>query len=267
MENLSNKTIVITGANGIIGKDLVLQLVNKNAKIIAIDKQFKNKEVVNSSKEKINYENILYYSTDILDEDEFKKNINEGFKKFDSIDGLVNCAAINSAPSQDANNLFEDLNIKDFNEVLNVNVSGQVICTKVIGSMMKDNLIKGSIVNISSIYGKVSPRQKIYDHIDTPTGSYKKPVAYSVSKSALTNLTKYLATYWGEFGIRVNNVVLGGILHEQDKNFIEKYSENVPLGRMASVEECTLPILFLLSDDSSYITGSDLVVDGGWTSW
>tara|TARA_B100000965_G_scaffold406497_1_gene445727 strand:+ start:6553 stop:7356 length:804 start_codon:yes stop_codon:yes gene_type:complete len=267
MDNLSNKTIIITGANGIIGKSLVDNLINKNSKIIAIDKEFTNKDVSDSFRKKYTYENILYYPTDILDEKELKKNINEGFNKFGSIDGLVNCAAIDSVPSENINNLFEDLDIKNFNEVLNVNVSGQVICTKIIGSLMKNNSIKGSIVNISSIYGKVSPRQKIYEHIDTPSGSYKKPLAYSVSKSALTNFTKYLATYWGENEIRVNSVVLGGILNDQDKDFIKKYSDNVPLGRMASVEECVMPILFLLGDDSSYITGSELVVDGGWTSW
>lgn len=267
MDNLSNKTIIVTGANGIIGENLVLNLINKNSNIIAIDKEFKDKKVVDSFKQKYEYKDILYYPTNILDEKELKKNINEGFKKFGSIDGLVNCAAIDSVPSEKVNNSFEDLDIKNFNEVLNVNISGQVICTKIIGSLMKDHLTKGSIVNVSSIYGKVSPNQKIYDHIDTPSGSYKKPIAYSVSKSALTNFTKYLATYWGEHGIRINNVVLGGILHDQDKDFIKKYSENVPLGRMASVEECVMPILFLLSDDSSYITGSELVVDGGWTSW
>ena len=267
MDNLNNKTIIITGANGLIGESLVSNLINKDVNIIAIDKDFENEKKADNFRKKYSYENILYYPTDILDEKELKKSINEGFKKFGSVDGLVNCAAIDSVPSKKVSTLFEDLDMKDFNEVLNVNISGQVVCTKIIGSLMKENSIKGSIVNISSIYGKVGPKQKIYDHISTPSGPYKKPIAYSVSKSALTNFTKYLATYWGEYGIRVNNVVLGGILNNQDKEFIEKYSENVPLGRMASVEECVMPILFLLGDDSTYITGSDLVVDGGWTSW
>ena len=132
---------------------------------------------------------------------------------------------------------------------------------------MKSNSIRGSIVNVGSIYGKVSPRQDIYDHIETPNGKYKKPLVYGVSKSALTNFTKYLATYWGENGIRVNNVILGGVMNNQDTELVEKYSKNVPLGRMANIDECISPILFLLSDSSSYITGSDLIVDGGWTSW
>jgi NAD(P)-dependent dehydrogenase (short-subunit alcohol dehydrogenase family) len=267
MENLNNKTIVVTGANGLIGENLVLNLINRKSKIIAIDKSFKEKEVANMFQEKYRYKDILLYSTDILDEKQLSDDINEGFKKFGSIDGLVNCAAIDSVPNRTANNSFEDLDIENFNRILNVNVTGQVICTKIIGSLMKDNSIKGSIVNVSSIYGKVSPKQEIYDHIKTPSGSYKKPIVYSISKSALTNFTKYLATYWGEQEIRINTVVLGGIVNEQDEDFIKKYIENVPLGRMASVEECILPILFLLSNESSYITGSELVVDGGWTSW
>lgn len=267
MHNLNGKTVVVTGANGLIGTALISKLSEYKSNILAIDIAFKNFDLLDSFKKNLNYEKIIYSSTDILDENDLKKIINESFTKFGSIDGLVNSAAVDFVPNSELEDSVENLNISNFQKILNINVTGQVVSSKIVGNIMKDNDINGSIVNISSIYGKVSPKQEIYKHIKTNSGSYTKPLIYSVSKSALTNMAKYLATYWGEYGIRVNNIVLGGIFNNQDKKFVKNYSKNVPLGRMANINECIEPIIFLLSDKSSYITGSDLIVDGGWTSW
>ena len=128
--------------------------------------------------------------------------------------------------------------------------------------------IQGSIIFINSIYGIVSPNQHIYDHIKLDSGeSYKKPIEYSASKSSLTNIVKYLSTYLGVNNIRVNGIVFGGIENNQDSNFIENYSSMTPLSRMANISETFGPIKFLLSEESSYVTGTNLVVDGGWTAW
>ena len=267
MDSLKNKTILITGSNGLIGKNLIYALKESISNIISFDIAYKDSSVLEEFDKKLNYENIQYLDCDLLDEEELEKSIASGYKKFESIDGLVNCAAIDSIPNNSESNQFENLDISEFKKVLDVNLTGQIICTKFVCSLMKNNSIKGSIVNIGSIYGKVSPQQSIYDHINTDQGPYKKPLVYGVSKSALINATKYLSTYWGSSGIRVNNIILGGISNEQDQKFIDSYSKNVPLGRMAHVDECIPPILFLLSEESSYITGSDLTVDGGWTAW
>ena len=267
MKNLSNKTVVITGARGLIGSALVDSLITNKCKIIAIDKLFENSDLAQEYLIEKNYEDLICYGVDILDEIKFSKKINEGIKILGPIHGLVNCAAIDFLPDSRSSNTIEELDIINFQEVMNINVSGQVLCSKVVGKIMIETGIKGSIINIGSIYGKVSPKQDIYSHIKTDEGVYKKPLVYSVSKSALTNMSKYLATYWGENEIRVNNIVFGGIFNNQDQTFVKNYSKNVPLGRMANIEESIDPILFLLSDSSTYITGTDLIVDGGWTAW
>jgi NAD(P)-dependent dehydrogenase (short-subunit alcohol dehydrogenase family) len=151
--------------------------------------------------------------------------------------------------------------------VMQVNTKGVFLCCQVIGGAMAA-ADRGSIVNISSIYGLVSPNQSIYEYRREATGMpFVKPVAYSVSKSALFNLTRYLATYWAKNNVRVNTLTFGGVFNEQDPKFLENYCARVPLGRMAREDEYNGAIIFLLSDASSYMTGSNVVIDGGWTAW
>jgi NAD(P)-dependent dehydrogenase (short-subunit alcohol dehydrogenase family) len=126
---------------------------------------------------------------------------------------------------------------------------------------------RGSIVNVSSIYGLLSPQQDVYEFRRGGGETFFKPVAYSVSKSALFNLTRYLATYWAKQGVRVNTLTLGGIFNDQPKEFLDAYGARVPLGRMADPGEALGPVVFLASDASSYVTGANLVVDGGWSAW
>ena len=137
---------------------------------------------------------------------------------------------------------------------------------QVIGARMAD-AGRGSIVNISSIYGMLSPVQELYDFRRADGETFFKPVAYSVSKSALYNLTRYLATYWAKSGVRVNTLTLAGVANEQPQEFLEAYTARMPLGRMAEAHEVVGPVVFLASDASSYVTGANVVVDGGWSAW
>ena len=155
---------------------------------------------------------------------------------------------------------------ESFDEVMNVNVKGTFLACQVIGAQMAA-AGRGSIVNISSIYGMLSPVQDLYDFRRRQGETFFKPVAYSVSKSALYNLTRYLATYWARSGVRVNTLTLAGVWNDQPQEFLDAYTARMPLGRMADVREVVGPVVFLASGASSYVTGANVVVDGGWSAW
>jgi len=184
------------------------------------------------------------------------------------IDLLVNNAALDSPPDAPVEEVgpFETYPEASFDQVMDVNVKGTLLCCQVVGAEMA-NAGRGSIVNISSVYGLLSPQQDLYDFRRRQGETFFKPVAYSVSKSAVLNLTRYLATYWAKAGVRVNTLTLGGIFDDQPAEFVEAYAARVPLGRMADAREALGALLFLASDASSYVTGANLVVDGGWSAW
>ena len=125
---------------------------------------------------------------------------------------------------------------------------------------------RGSIINISSIYGALSPDQSLYEYRREKGEVFYKPVAYSASKSGIYNLTRYLAVYWAKEGIRVNTLTLAGVFNDQEEEFLEEYNSRMPMGRMANIEDYLGPLVFLASESSRYMTGADLVIDGGWTA-
>ena len=188
--------------------------------------------------------------------------------RWDPPHGLINNAAIDSPPDAPAeeNGPFEAYPRRSLDRILDVNVVGVVQTCQVIGGRMAE-LGRGTIINVSSIYGIVSPDQKLYEYRREDGAAFYKPVAYSVSKSALLNLTRYLATYWGPKGVRVNTVSFGGVFDNQDPRFRAEYEARVPLGRMASTDDYNGTVVYLLSDASRYMTGSNVVIDGGWTAW
>lgn len=181
---------------------------------------------------------------------------------------MINNAALDSPPDAppEENGPFETYPEKSFDAVMGVNVKGTLFCCQIIGGKMAARG-GGAIVNIASIYGILSPNQDIYEFRRKNGDVFFKPVAYSVSKSAIINLTRYLATYWAQKGVRVNTLTLHGVFNNQPKEFLDAYCPKVPMGRMADAEEMIGPILFLSSDASSYMTGANLVVDGGWSAW
>jgi len=181
---------------------------------------------------------------------------------------LVNAAALDSPPDAPPEEVgpVESYPETSFDEVMDVNVKGTFLCCQVVGARMAAEG-RGSIVNLSSIYGMLSPVQELYDFRRKGGEEFFKPVAYSVSKSALYNLTRYLATYWARSGVRVNTLTLAGVWNDQPKEFVDAYTARMPLGRMADASEVVGPVVFLASDASSYVTGSNLVADGGWSAW
>ena len=181
---------------------------------------------------------------------------------------LVNAAALDSPPDAPAEEVgpFESYPEDSFDRVMDVNVKGTFLACQVVGARMAE-AGRGSIVNISSIYGMLSPVQDLYEFRRRGGEEFVKPVAYSVSKSALYNLTRYLATYWAKRSVRVNTLTLAGIWNDQPDEFVAAYTARLPLGRMADAREVVGPVLFLASDASSYVTGANLVADGGWSAW
>ena len=181
---------------------------------------------------------------------------------------LINNAGIDSPPDADAseNGPFETYPEASLDRVIDVNLKGTFLTCQVFGGAMAE-CGKGSIINIASTYGLVSPNQDLYEYRRQNGEAWFKPAAYSASKSALFNLTRYLATYWAKKGVRVNTLTPGGIFNGQDGRFLTEYEKRVPMGRMAKPDEMNGALLFLASQSSSYVTGSNLVVDGGLTAW
>jgi NAD(P)-dependent dehydrogenase (short-subunit alcohol dehydrogenase family) len=179
---------------------------------------------------------------------------------------LVNNAGVDQPPDSGGNRArIEDLPIEQFRRMLDVNLMGTFQVTQVFGAQMAANG-GGSIINIGSLYASVSPDQRFYDHLPGDLPFLKSP-AYGASKAGVVNMTKYFSTLWGARGVRVNTLSPGGVAGGQDEAFKQKYGSRVPLGRMAQPEDLTGPLVFLASSASSYVTGHELRVDGGFTAW
>ena len=267
--DISNKLVVITGANGLLGKEFTKAILSSGGLVAAIDIEFNNLTEDREIGKKIDEGKVELFESDITDERLFTDTKEKIINHFpNNVEGLINCAARDFTPEKgiEETSKFEDYPIEVLDETLKLNVSAQILSCKLFGSIMAEHK-KGSIINISSIYGLVSPDQKIYSHIDNSESPYIKPISYSVSKSSLLNMTRYLATYWGEKGVRVNTLTLGGVYNGQDDSFVKKYTEKVPLERMANIDDYNGAIIYLLSDASGYMTGSNIIIDGGWTSW
>jgi NAD(P)-dependent dehydrogenase (short-subunit alcohol dehydrogenase family) len=205
---------------------------------------------------------------DVTDRDAIERATDEVTEAWGTPHVLVNAAALDSPPDAPAEEVgpFEHYPISSFDQVMDVNVKGTLLACQVIGARMAEEG-RGSIVNISSVYGMLSPVQELYDFRRQSGEEFFKPVAYSVSKSALYNLTRYLATYWAKNGVRVNTLTLAGVWNDQPQEFLDAYTARMPLGRMADVREVVGPVVFLASDASSYVTGANVVADGGWSAW
>lgn len=263
--SLQDKIAIVTGATGLLGKQHCYALAEAGAIVIACDLDG------NSSKklaERISNK-AIGKSLDITDASSIKKLRKEILKEFGTIDILVNNAAINDkfeSPSAAFElSKFENYPIQLWQKSIDVNVTGTFLCCQILGSEMASQK-KGSIINVASTYGVVAPDQSLYtDRMGNQI--FYKTIAYPVSKAAVISITKYLAAYWGKDNVRVNSLSPGGVENKQDTFFIENYSKKTPLGRMAKSTDYQGALIFLASDASSYMTGANLLVDGGFTAW
>lgn len=263
--SLEGKAAIVTGALGLLGKQHCYALSEAGASVIVCDlneahcKKFA-RELGNNS---------IGISADITDYSSVKNLLDLSINYYSAVDILVNNAAINDKfeDSSDAYELskFENYPLGLWNKSLNVNLTGIFICCQIIGQeMAKKN--SGSIINIASTYGIVAPDQSLYKD-ENELQHFYKTVTYPATKGAVISFTKYLAAYWGSKGVRVNVLSPGGVENSQDEFFINNYSRRTPLGRMAKPTDYKGSLIFLASDASAYMTGANLVVDGGFTIW
>jgi NAD(P)-dependent dehydrogenase (short-subunit alcohol dehydrogenase family) len=263
--SLNNKVAIVTGAIGLLGKQHCLALSEAGAIVIVCDLDEKACNEFAFSLEGDN----LGIGVNITSPESINKLKEKVIRKYKKIDILINNAAINDMfenPARAAElSKFEYYPLELWNKSLDVNVTGTFLCSQIIGSQMAEQRY-GSIINIASTYGIVAPDQSIYKKEDGSQTFYKSP-AYPVTKGAVISFTKFLAAYWGDKGVRVNSLSPGGVENNQDEYFIRNYSQRTPLGRMAAPSDYKGAIVFLASEASAYMTGANLIVDGGWTAW
>ncbi len=264
MFDVKDEIVIITGVSGSLGLEYADIFLKSGSKVAGIDIR-KSKPL--TLLEQRHPKQFLFVESDVTSRDSLIQSLEEITKNLGNPSVLINNAAIDSPPSSSAeeNGPFETYPEKSWDEVLNVNLKSVFLCSQIFGGKMAE-CGKGSIINISSIYGLVSPDQSIYDYRRKNGENFFKPVAYSASKSGIYNLTKYLAAYWGNKNVRVNTLTLAGVFNHQDPEFLKAYVKRIPIKRMADINEYNGAIIFLASKASSYMTGSNMVIDGGWTS-
>lgn len=262
--SLHNKTAIVTGACGLLGRHHCAALAEAGANVVVADI---NEAACKQVAEALG-DNHLAVALDVTSVESIQKAKQAILDKYGRIDVLVNNAAINDMFENPAlagqQSMFEHYPLEMWNKSWQVNVSGVFLCAQVFGTVMAEQG-SGSIINIASTYGIVAPDQSIYKNAQGEQTFYKSP-SYPVTKSAVIGFTKFLASYWGGRGVRVNTLSPGGVENNQDEFFINNYSNKTLLHRMAAPTDYKGAVVFLASDASSYMTGANLVVDGGWTA-
>jgi len=281
--DLSKQTAIITGGAGLLGKVYSAALLECGTKIIILDKKINRKKLESDLRHEFSItqkkiQNITLIECDITKPQQVKKSFFTLKEKLTDLKILINNASLVKQVGKDtlvsAYKPFLKMDKKDWEEYFDVDLSGTMLVTQNAIPFMQKNG-GGSIINISSTYGILSPDQRLYKFFNAKLSQkekkmgikIEKPIGYSISKSGILNLTRFLATKFAQDNIRVNTLTLGGVYDNNPIEFVKLYEERTPIGRMANKKEYAGPLLFLASNMSSYMTGSNLIVDGGWSAW
>lgn len=268
--DLTERVAVVTGGVGLLGAEFCRTLAEAGAAVAVVDLNGAASQAVADALTTSGYQ-ALAIPTDITHPDSVNDAVEQVLSVFGRIDVLVNSAALDPKFDPDAVNkgitpgAFEDYPLDLWNSALNVNLTGMFLMTQACVKPMLEQGKKGSVINICSTYGLNGPDQRIY--VKEGKRVAFKPVYYTVTKAGVMGFTKYLAAYYAETEIRVNALTPGGVFNNHEEYFVKNYSAKTILGRMAQKDEMNGALLFLASDASSYMTGNNLVVDGGWTAW
>ena len=262
--DVSDEIVVITGVRGQLGYEYAKSFLDRGARVVGLDVQPSGG---NELRDRDYPGKFFFYEADVTDKSSLESVRMEVQKKIGTPTVLINNAALDSPPSASLqeNGPFESYPEASWDTIMDVNLKGVFYCCQVFGGAMTKQSY-GSIINIASIYGLVSPDQSLYGYRRQRGEVFYKPVAYAVSKSGILNLTRYLAVYWAQNGIRVNTLTLAGVWNNQDQDFLDAYCGRIPLGRMANGDDYNGAVIFLASQASRYMTGANLIVDGGWTA-
>jgi len=269
--NLGGKVIVITGGTGLLGKKHAEAIAAYGGIPVILDL---------NEKEAVKFANLINdkygidaigYAVDITDENQIIANASKIIKKYKKIDGLINNAANNPKVESNSDEDFsrlENFPLDTWSQDLAVGLTGAYLCSKHYGTLISNNPDGGAIVNISSDLGLMAPDQRLYRKAGvTENKQPVKPVTYSVVKSGLIGLTRYLATYWSERNVRCNAMCPGGVENSQPEEFLVDVSSRIPMNRLAQPNEYQSTLIWMLSDASSYLNGAIIAVDGGRTAW
>lgn len=268
--DLAGRVAVVTGGVGLLGTEFCKTLAEAGAAIAVVDLNASASQAVAEALTKSGYK-AQAFPTDITKPESVHALVEGVLSAFGRLDILVNSAALDPKFDPDAvkkgmaPGAFEDYPLADWNAALNVNLTGMFLMTQACVKPMLAQGKKGSIINICSTYGLNGPDQRIY--IKNGERVAFKPVYYTVTKAGVMGFTKYLAAYYAGTDIRVNALTPGGVFNNHEDYFVQNYSAKTIIGRMAKKDEMNGALLFLASDASSYMTGNNVVVDGGWTAW
>ncbi len=267
---LTGRVAIITGGAGLLGRQYTRTLLAAGARVVVADLDRDQAAAVAADAVQEAGGEAIGLAVDIRHCEAIERLVGTVCERWKQIDILVNNAAIDpkfdtTVADQQANT-FEDYPLPLWQNSLDVNLTGTFLCCQAVGRVMVAQR-QGVVVNVSSTYGVVAPDQRLYQRDGEIEQRLFKPAAYAVTKTAVAHLTRYLAVYWAPHNIRVNTLTPHGVFNSQDEQFVRRYAERCPLGRMARPDEMNGPLLFLASDASSYMTGANLIVDGGWTAW
>jgi 2-deoxy-D-gluconate 3-dehydrogenase len=268
--DLSGRVAVLTGGAGLLGRQYARTLLRAGAHVLIadIDGGAAAREAAAAVDDARG--EAMALQVDVTCQQDVSALMEAALERWGRLDALINNAAVDpkaDTREDDAlSSTFEDLPLARWQHSLDVNLTGAFLCAQAAGRAMV-RAGGGVIVNVSSTYGLVAPDQRLYARDGEERQRRFKPASYAVTKAAVAHLTRYLAAYWGPSGIRVNTLTPHGILNGHDSEFVRRFNSRTPLGRMARIDEMNGPLLFLVSDASSYMTGANLVIDGGWTAW
>jgi NAD(P)-dependent dehydrogenase (short-subunit alcohol dehydrogenase family) len=269
--SLSGKIIVITGAAGLLGEKHAEAVAAYGGTPVLLDLSQTAVDVLAEKLNKKYKTNAIGFAIDITNERKVETVSNKVFKRFGKIDGLVNNAANNpkvEATSEKNFSRLENFPLNIWEQDIAVGLTGSYLCIKYFGFQISQNKDGGSIVNISSDLGVMAPDQRLYEEEGVPKNQQNvKPVTYSVVKSGLIGLTRYIATYWSDKNVRCNAMCPGGVENGQPGDFLDKVHARIPMNRLAKSDEYQGTLLWMLSDASSYLNGAIISVDGGRTAW